>query len=181
MCWVKICGITRRQDAELALALGADALGFVFVRSSPRFLEPREARAMPGFKVGVFEDPSLDEVRRISDEADLDVVQLHGAETPEMCARIDRPIIKAFRVTSPSSLSNARAYDVRAILADGPDWALARAVPNVVVAGGLSATNVQHALARSNAAGVDVSSGLESSPGIKDANRLRAFFEQVKP
>lgn len=175
MCWVKICGITRREDAELALELGADALGFVLVRSSPRFIDPSMVRGMPGRKVGVFENESVETVLRIADEANLDAIQLHGDETPEMCARMDRPVIKAFRTRG-----NFGAYAVHSILVDGPDWALARDVPNVIVAGGLDAGNVRQAIALSCAFGVDVARGVESSPGVKDPVRMRAFFEKVR-
>ena len=98
---------------------------------------------------------------------------------------MDRPVIKAFRVHSPASLDSTAAYDAT-ILADGPgsgctfDWSIARSLPKVVIAGGLSPENVARALALSNAFGVDVSSGIESSPGVKDPDRMRSFFEQVR-
>ena len=136
--------------------------------------------------VGVFSDQEESTVRRVADEADLGAVQLHGAETPETCARIERPVIKAFRICSADSLARASGYPVRAILADGPasgrtfDWSLARAHEHVIVAGGLSSENVARAIAISNAFGVDVSSGIESSSGCKDPDAMRRFIENVR-
>jgi phosphoribosylanthranilate isomerase len=188
--WVKICGITRARDAELAVRLGADAIGFVFVPGSPRCVRPSEVRSMTRdlgiLTVGIFANQDESVVRTTADEAALGAIQLHGSEPPELCARLDRPVIKAFRVTSPDSLERAKEYSVHAILADGPasgrsfDWSLARAHERVVVAGGLSAENVVRAIAMSNAFGVDVSSSIESAPGVKDPHLMRAFFEQVR-
>lgn len=198
--FVKICGITRGRDAALAVRLGADALGFVFVPTSPRFVRPREVRAMardlPLLVVGVFSNQDESTVRSIADEAEVGAIQLHGAETPETCARLERPVIKAFRVRSAESLARAADYSVHAILADGPrsgrtfDWSLARqhepfrplalrSLP-LIVAGGLCADNVQRAIAMSNAFGVDVSSSIESSPGVKDADAMRRFLENAR-
>jgi phosphoribosylanthranilate isomerase len=187
MTFVKICGITRGRDAELAVRLGADALGFVFVSRSPRFVRPHEVLAMtrdlPVLSVGVFSDHDESAIRRISDEADIGAVQLHGAEAPALCARMDRPVIKALRA---DSLARAAEYHVHALLADGPrsgrtfDWSLAPQHGRLIVAGGLCAGNVRRAIAISGAFGVDVSSGVESSPGRKDPDAMRRFLEQVR-
>src|SRR5581483_6234566 len=115
--FIKICGITNRRDAEAAVRLGADAIGFVFVRSSPRYVEPAAARSIAAdldvMTVGVFQDHDEDSVRRIADESTVSTIQLHGNESPELSARFDRLVIKAFR--GPP----ADGYDVFATLVDG--------------------------------------------------------------
>lgn len=183
MTWIKICGITRREDALLAAELGANAIGFVFAPSARR-CAPREARAMKqdlGIPtVGVFVDATLEEIARVSDEADVDIVQLHGGEAPEFCARIARPVIKAFRGAP------ARGYRAMAALVDGPRNGVPFELSAIdvdlplIVAGGLTAENVRDAIARFRPFGVDVSSGVESSPGKKDRTKLTSFVNKVR-
>jgi phosphoribosylanthranilate isomerase len=179
MTWVKICGITNRRDAELAARLGADAIGFVFVPSSPRFVQPREVRAIARdldvMTVGVFQDQDEDTVRRIANDSGVSTIQLHGKETPDFCASFDRPIIKAFR--GPV----ATGYRAFAILADGAaSWPTLRGLERGIIAGGLTPANVRAAIRAEKPFGVDLASGVEASPGKKDEDAMKRFFEQVR-
>lgn len=198
---VKICGITRPEDALAAVALGADALGFVFHRPSPRWVEPDVARriiaALPPFvtAVGLFVDLSLDEVRNITAQTGLDLLQFHGEEPPAYCAAAPRAYVKAVRARPGFDLAaSERAYPgARALLVDAwhpelPggtgrtfDWSLLagpRALP-LILAGGLTAANVASAIRAVRPYAVDVSGGVESHKGIKDPARMREFFAEV--
>lgn len=198
---VKICGITRREDAELAVELGADALGFVFWPSSPRNLRPADAaaitRGLPASvaRVGVFVDASPEEVRAIAHEAGLDAVQLHGAEVVEDYRLPGVTLIKSFDLSGIGDVARAMALPRQVTpLIDAHDrarrggtgqtanWAraseVARARP-ILLAGGLTAETVGAAIDLVHPWAVDVSSGVESSPGVKSGERLRAFFEQI--
>jgi phosphoribosylanthranilate isomerase len=199
---VKICGITRAADAEAAVAAGADAIGFVFWARSPRAIAPETARAIGAslppavLRVGVFVDAEPDELRRTADAANLDVLQLHGDEPPAVLAALPRPAWKALRADinlSPALLVRYRGAG--GILLDSPaaarggsgqsfDWSLAAAVrayaPYLILAGGLDATNVAHAMKTAQPDGVDVSSGVETAPGLKDHARLRDFVAAVR-
>lgn len=198
---VKICGITRPEDAAAAAQLGAGALGFVFWPESPRFIDPSRARAivatLPPFvtPVGVFVNQAAAEVNEIAAVVGLGVVQLHGEETIQYAAGIHRPIVKSF------PLGDAPAGDVDAwpahvmLLVDAldpqrrggtgrtADWAKAARVAArrpTLLAGGLRPENVAEAVARVRPAGIDVSSGIETAPGIKDHARLAALFAAVR-
>ena len=197
--FVKICGITSAEDARLALDAGADALGFVFWPGSSRFLTPEAARAitasLPSFvtRVGVFVDAPLDDLERTADVAGLDVLQLHGEETPAALRALKRRVLKALRVGPGFRSEDALAYadaglgllldSYQAHLPGGTgaafDWTLARdlreRVPFLVLAGGLHADNVAEAIGVVRPHAVDVSSGVEKSPGRKDEGKLRAF------
>jgi phosphoribosylanthranilate isomerase len=179
---VKVCGITRREDAEAAVGAGASALGFVFVPSSPRRVTPERAaelgHGLPILKVGVFESGgsglSLKEIMRV---AQLDVVQIYGGGAPEGVR-----VWKAFRVSG--AFDPALANGAEAVLLDGPangiafDWSLARANgAKIIVAGGLDGSNVAEAIRTVKPWGVDASSRLESSPGVKDHEKVRRFVE----
>jgi phosphoribosylanthranilate isomerase len=199
--WVKICGITRREDAELAAELRAAAVGFVFWPGSRRFIEPTAAadiaRGLPApvTPVGVFVDQPVEYVNAVVQEVGLGAVQLHGAETAEYCAQITAPVIKAvpvgsgFRMTAVTGLPAGVTVlvDVDDPVARGGtgrpvDWAAARKVARVrrtILAGGLTPENVGAAIRAVEPGGVDVSSGVESEPGIKDPHRLRRFFQAV--
>jgi phosphoribosylanthranilate isomerase len=205
--FVKICGITRAQDAELAATLGATALGFVFWPHSPRYLPLEAAKGITAnvggsvLKAGVFVDQPIDEVAQIMDEAALDVVQLHGHETPDYCRELmatpavaGRTVIKAVRMTDsgsvtidtfgPDVLVLVDAYDATRVGGTGKtvNWDAARAIATTrrtILAGGLNAANIKLAIRSVRPYGVDVSSGVESSPGVKDPNRLRTFFEAL--
>jgi phosphoribosylanthranilate isomerase len=200
---VKICGLTRLADAALAVEGGADAVGFIFVPSSARCLTRDQAgeitRALPPLvtRVGVFVDMPVADVERIADAAHLDVLQLHGDEDPAMYAALGRRVIKAVALGSVAALETASALDpavvplVDAAPADGArggtgrtaDWDLASRLAArrpVVLAGGLTPANVGDAIRRVRPWAVDVSSGVESAPGIKSPEKLRLFLARVR-
>lgn len=198
--FVKICGITRVQDAELAAGLGASALGFVFWPSSPRRMTSQSAKAIAAsvpasvLKVGVFVDQSVEEVTRIMDEVGLDVAQLHGHESPEFCRGLNRRVFKAVGMTDNGSVHIADFDPDVVLLVDAHDpskfggtgktvnWDSAREIASTrqtILAGGLNAANIRLAVRSVRPFGVDVSSGVESAPGVKDPNRMRAFFEAL--
>jgi phosphoribosylanthranilate isomerase len=176
---VKVCGITRREDAETAVEAGAAALGFVFVASSPRCVTPERAaelaKGLPILKVGVFENESAASLKETARLAQLDVIQIYGGDAPHGAR-----VWKALRLSGP--LDPAFAEGAEALLLDGPangiafDWTLARgAAPKLILAGGLDASNVAEAIRIAKPWGVDASSRLESSPGIKDHEKVRRF------
>ena len=195
--FVKICGITRVEDADAAVAAGAGAIGFVFWPTSPRFIDPYRARTiaarLPPFVtvVGVFVNQPIDYVNGVASLVRLGAVQLHGDETPAFAAAVSRPVIKAVSVGG----LDTRAWPARTILlldahdsvARGGtgrtiDWTAAADVAaqrTILLAGGLTPDNVADAVARVRPFGIDVSSGVERAPGIKDHQRLRALFEAV--
>lgn len=199
---IKICGITRLEDAEAAVAAGADALGFLFYLPSPRCVDVDTAaaicRALPPLvtRVGVFVDAAAEFVRETAGRCGLSALQFHGQETPEFCRRFALPVIKAFRVHGPDSLAELPAYETAAWLLDSflPgrlggtgatfNWDLAadaaRLGRPVILAGGLTPENVATAVRRVWPYGVDVSSGVESAPGRKDAGKLKAFVAAVR-
>jgi phosphoribosylanthranilate isomerase len=194
---VKICGITRLEDAEAAVECGAGAVGFVFWPDSPRFVDPYRARtiaaALPPFitTVGVFVNQPSSYVNGVASLAHLSAVQLHGDEDMAFAATMTRPVIKA--VTKMDDRANgwpARimllidAHDPVARGGTGAvgDWSAAAALAasrRVLLAGGLTAENVAEALARVLPFGIDVSSGVEASPGIKDHKKMSAFFRAL--
>ena len=200
---IKICGITNRDDALAAVDAGADALGFIFYKPSPRNLS-REAAAriiqeLPPFvtKVGVFVDSSEDFVRQTLAECGVDTLQFHGSESPEFCTRFGAlKVWKAFRIQNRASLQALPAYQTDAWLLDSfaPDklggtgaafnWDLAVEVwmlgRPIILAGGLSPDNVTDVVHRVRPYAVDVSSGVESAPGKKDQAKLRAFIQAAR-
>jgi len=202
MTRVKICGITSEADALAAVEAGADALGFMFYEASARFIAAREAAAILGalppfvVRVGVFVNATEERVREVAEECGLDALQFHGDETPEFCARFAGRVIKAFRVRDEESLKGLSAYPVGAWLLDSyvPDqrggtgalfnWDLALEAKTagrpVILAGGLTPENVAEAVRRVQPYAVDVSSGVESSPGRKDPAKMRAFIQAVR-
>jgi phosphoribosylanthranilate isomerase len=197
---VKICGITRLDDALAAARLGADALGFNFWPRSKRYLPPAEARAivrrLPSFvtPVGVFVDPTRDEVLRAVDQSGIAVAQLHGDEPPELCLSLPLPVLKAIRVADVHALAALASYEVHGFLLDAPtagyggsgltfDWELAAQVARelpIVLAGGLGPDNVAEAVRVVRPWAVDVASGVERAPGVKDQDRMRLFIERAK-
>ena len=198
---VKICGITRAEDAEAAVERGAHALGFVFWPDSPRFIDPDRARAivsrLPPFvtPVGVFVNQSSEYVNSVAALVGLGAVQLHGDERPPYVAAMTRPVIKAIAFGAAGDVDEVDAWPRRVTLlfdVHDPvrrggtgrtvDWKLASSVAArrpVVLAGGLTPENVGDAIACVKPFGIDISSGVEASPGIKDHARLRALFEAV--
>lgn len=201
MVRVKICGITRPADAEAAARLGADAIGLNFWPGSKRFVAPADARAivraLPPFvtAVGVFVNPTRDDLLRAVEASGVAIAQLHGDEPPEACAGLPFPVIKALRVKDASSLAALRAYGGPAVLLDSAtpgyggsgepfDWSLAaeavRAGARVILAGGLGPGNVAAAIRAVRPYGVDTASGVESAPGVKDGEKLAAFIRAAK-
>ncbi len=196
--FVKICGITNEDDALLAVALGADAIGFVFA-PSPRQIAPQRAydivrRLAPGIlPVGVFRNEHPDRVVDIVRSARLKAAQLHGTETPAMTHQVRRQlgyVIKAFPAGS-DELARADDWGADVVLVDAAtpgsgstyDWGLVDAAPQdaqILLAGGLTPENVATAIARVRPWGVDVSTGVERSPGRKDPVKLKAFIDAAR-
>ena len=197
---VKICGVTRVEDALAAAEAGADFVGINFYPHSPRCVTRERAaeivQALPqGVKaVGVFVNESPERINRIAAQAGLQLVQLHGAETPEDASQIRLPVIKALRIEGESDLAAAEAYKVDLFLIDTPsdlwggsgktgDWMIAAEASKrlrAFLAGGLTPENVAEAVRTVSPYGVDVSSGVESSPGIKDRTRIALFIERAR-
>ena len=200
---VKICGITSQTDASAAVEAGADALGFMFYELSSRYLAPEQAApilaSLPPFvsKVGVFVNASADTVRKIAAQCGLDTLQFHGDESPEFCKRFaPLKVIKAFRMQDANSLNSLEHFATDAWLLDSYspnqiggtgttfNWELAaqarEAGRPVILAGGLNAENIAEAIHQVWPYAVDVSSGVESAPGRKDASLMRAFIAAVR-
>ena len=197
---VKICGITRLEDALAAARFGADALGFNFWPGSKRYVAPAEARKivrrLPSFvtPVGVFVDPSRGEVLGAVDASGIAVAQLHGDEPPELCLSLPLPVLKAIRVADVHALAALASYEVQGFLLDAPtpgyggsgetfDWSLAAEVARelpIVLAGGLGPHNVADAVRAVRPWAVDVASGVERAPGVKDHDRMRLFVERAR-
>jgi len=203
MTGVKICGIRRREDAELAVELGAWALGFIFHRASPRWIAPEDAapivRGIAGraLAVGVFVDWPLDDLNRIVAECGLSAAQLHGTESVEYCAGVRAgEVWKAFRVgggfvpgvVEPFAdcarvLLDTHRQDAAGGTGETFDWSLARRVAErrpIVLAGGIGPDNVARAIAEVGPESVDVSSGVEVAPGIKSEEKMRRLFAALE-
>ena len=201
MTRIKICGITRVEDALLASDLGAFALGFVFWPKSPRAVDIARARtiveALPAhvLKVGVFVDQPVEEVKDIAVATSLDAIQLHGQESPDYIRQFERPVFKSMAV-SPSfvveQMDEIPSHATVLLDAHDPvkrggtgriiDWTLAAAAAArrpVILSGGITPDNVRPAVAAVRPFAIDVSSGVERSPGVKDAERLRSLFNAV--
>lgn len=203
---VKICGITTLEDARFASGALADYLGFIFYSESPRYVEPAKAGAIINWiegpkKVGVFVNQPLDDVNSIATQTGIDLVQLHGNESPEYCNLVDLPVIKAFHVsddTKPDELqSKVDAYrdcseyflfDTKSAEEWGGtgktfDWNLIRNISGdhpFFLAGGLHSGNVEQAIKQVNPTVVDLSSGLEEAPGLKDFQKIEGFFDVMR-
>ena len=201
MVRVKICGITNQKDAFAALDAGADALGFVFYNGSPRNIAREDAariiEQLPPFiqTVGLFVNESIGTINNIADLCGLDVIQLHGDETPQFCNSINRRVIKALRIKDISSLEPLESFNVAGMLLDAwsPseqggtgrtfNWDIAEIASQkkqIILAGGLSPDNVTEAIRKVRPYAVDVSSGVESSPGVKNHMLLRDFIRKAK-
>jgi phosphoribosylanthranilate isomerase len=199
---VKICGITSVGDAEEAVDAGADALGLMFYPGSPRHISLETAqtieRRLPPFiiRVGVFADPAPDDVFSAMHQCGLNLLQFHGHETPEFCRQFGIMTMKAFRIRDAESLREIPDYQTDAFLLDSYvpgiaggtgatfNWELAREARKfgkpVFLAGGLTPENVADAVRTASPFGVDVSSGVEQSPGKKDPLKMRAFVAAVR-
>jgi len=201
---VKICGITSQRDAAAACSAGADAIGLVFYSRSPRHvsieLASAIALAVPPFvsRVALFKDASTEEVEAVLACVEIDLLQFHGSEDPAYCRSFGRPYIKALGLKGVADIAAAiadgeRDYtEARALLLDGHapgeaggsgeslDWSsLARTDKPLILAGGLDPDNVRRAIELARPYAVDVSSGVEASPGIKDAAKINAFLREV--
>lgn len=209
---IKICGITRPEDLHAAVAAGADALGFVFYPKSPRYLDPQRyaelARALPPFvgAVALFVNATLEEVQAVLAAGPVALLQFHGDETPEQCARIaaavQRPFVRAYRVRPDTSAADLLESESQyraaspwfsSLLLDtwvdayggaGKvfDWSVIpkELAPRVVLSGGLSVQNATSAVAGVRPFAVDISSGVEAAKGIKDARKIAAFVDAVR-
>ncbi len=198
---VKVCGITTIADALHAIASGADALGFVFYHKSPRYISPEQAALiiaqLPPFVsiVGLFVNETSQCIRTVIDQCRLDIVQLHGDEAPSQCQFDGVKVIKALRIRSQQCLVGLEDYPVSALLLDAwvdgayggtgelGCWDLAAQAAQqfpVILAGGLTADNVGAAIEAVNPYAVDVSSGVESTPGRKDPCLVQSFIYNAK-
>lgn len=202
MTEIKVCGITNVEDALFAAACGADAVGFIFHAPSPRYVLPKTARqiiaSLPAgiVKVGVFVNRDPDEVRRIAEDCGIDLIQLHGDEPPEYCRRLPpERIIKAVSPRTPEEIRALAAYDVRAFLMDArdrglyggtgkrADWGLAAKLGKehpLILAGGLGEENIGEALGAVAPRALDINSGAERAPGLKDHERLRRIIAIIR-
>lgn len=201
---IKICGITRAEDARLASDLGADALGLVFHPSSPRAVNPGSIAGivgnLPAFVtvVGLFVDPTESAVRAVLESGRVQCLQFHGNESESFCGSFGVPYVKAVRVMDLASarqqllpfqgkcsvILDAFVTGVAGGTGHTFDWSIARQLVidghnPIVLAGGLSPANVSEAIAEVSPYGVDVSSGVERQPGVKDTDKLRRFFDAV--
>jgi phosphoribosylanthranilate isomerase len=197
----KICGITNIQDAKAAVTCGADALGFMFYEPSPRHVSLAEAAAiiaeLPAFvlPVGVFVNAPRELITRAIDQCGLGAIQLHGEESPLDCQGYSVPVIKAFRVRDEASLSMMEPFSEQTWLVDSFQpgahggtghsfqWDLLDRIRPfarpLLLAGGLKAENIQQAVKRVRPFGVDVSSGVELTPGRKCPDKMEAFFKEL--
>lgn len=201
MVKVKICGITNADDARLAVEAGADALGFIFVENTPRFVTPVEAasiiRDLPPFvtPVGVFWDHPAGHVKAVVEQCGLRALQFHGDEPPEALTDYRLPIIKTIKLATAADLSRMDGYRVAAFLLDSHarwsegeqrepiEWTLARQAASrgpIILSAGLTAENVAEAIRVARPYAVDVNSGVEAKPGKKDPDKVRRFIANAK-
>ncbi|MCP4952179.1 phosphoribosylanthranilate isomerase [Arenicellales bacterium nBUS_48] len=199
---IKICGITNPDDASAIVDVGADGIGLMFYKRSSRFVSIQQAIAIaekiPSLVdlVGVFVDPSEEEVNAVLDRVPLSILQFHGNESADFCEGFGRPYIKAMRMADQvdpqtESLTHPKAGaflldtfnpDAHGGTGETFEWSRARAnlASPIILAGGLTAANVGTALSVSNAWGVDTSSGVEKSPGVKDIQKIETFCRAVQ-
>jgi phosphoribosylanthranilate isomerase len=198
---IKVCGLTRYEDAALAASLGAWGLGFIFTDKSPRPCPPEKAREIiqrldnEGFeveKVGVFLNASAEEINRIAEQTGITVAQMHGTESPEECNRVNIRVLKAIQQLNVDDPAVLDSYQPHWLLIDAPkvgenyggtghtaDWERARNIASkypLFLAGNLGPDNIVEALDKVNPLGADLSSSVEQSPGIKDHDKLRKLF-----
>lgn len=199
---VKICGITRLQDALCCQAQGVHALGFVFYRASQRYIEPAYARRIMMqlspfiMTVGLFVNPSVREVEKIMQIAPVHILQFHGEEKERFCYQFGRPYIKAVSMQVEKDIAKIAQtfHSASALLYDAPasteyggtgrtfDWSLIPRHLNRpwILAGGLNSQNIKEAIKQTGALNLDVSSGVESAPGIKDPLKIKSFLTGVR-
>jgi len=198
---IKICGITNLDDARLCVDAGVDALGFIFVEGTPRYVTPdavaRIVAALPPFvtPVGVFWDHAPGHVKAVAEQCGLGALQFHGDEPPEDLQDHHLPVIKTLKVTGTADLARMAAYRVAAFLLDSParwsdgetrppiPWDVAAEAARrhpILLSAGLTPANVAGAVRRVRPYGVDVNSGVETRPGRKDERRVRRFVAAVR-
>jgi phosphoribosylanthranilate isomerase len=199
---IKICGITNKEDALCAAKLGATALGFIFYPPSPRNIKPADARKIVSVlsdelvKVGVFVNESVTEVKRIVEYCGLDMIQLHGDESPAYCREFPASqVIKAVQLKNDDDFNQASGYDVAAILVDSrhaglyggtgkkANWELACRIKNkkpLILSGGLNEGNIAEAIKAVTPNALDINSGVELRPGKKDHAKLARIFDIIQ-
>ncbi|RAP31747.1 phosphoribosylanthranilate isomerase [Candidatus Marinamargulisbacteria bacterium SCGC AG-343-D04] len=201
---IKICGITKREDAENAIFFGVHALGFIFYSESSRYVSPETVQEinyfLPPFisSVGVFVNEDADRVNDITKSCKLDFVQLHGDESPEYCMKMDAKVIKAIRVGGLDDIQKIPQFQgsVTSILLDTKsegsyggtgkvfDWGLALSAKDfdvpIILSGGLDVDNIKKAVQLVNPYAVDINSGVESEPGVKDYNKIQDIISVLK-
>ena len=202
MTQVKICGITNEEDALCAAGCGVAAVGFIFYPPSPRYVKPEYARKIVSVlpndlvKVGVFVNEKADEIKRVMEYCGLDMIQLHGNETPAFCREFSADlIIKAVELKNEDDLDHALNYDVAALLVDSryaglyggtgkkANWDLACRVKNkkpLILSGGLNEKNIAEAMKTVTPAALDINSGVESESGKKDHTKLARIFDIIR-
>jgi len=201
MTKVKICGITTSADARVAVAAGADMIGLIFYPPSPRYVTPEQAQAIVASlpadvpAVGVFVNASLDTVTRVARMSGVQIVQLHGDESPELCQQLPWRVLKTLRFTAQVQPEMMRQYTVEAFLIEGfhaevyggggvrADWQRVAALHHygrIILAGGLTPENVCEAIRIVRPYAVDVCSGVEATPGTKDWHKVHAFVHNAK-
>lgn len=198
---VKICGITNAPDARVCVEAGADALGFIFVENTPRYIEPETAASiiaqLPPFvtPVGIFWDHQPEQVKILAQECRLRALQFHGDETPEALQDFWLPVIKTIKVSGPSDFNRMDRYRVSAFLVDSPGrwgegqaraplpWGMVRTGTTgrrIILSGGLTPDNVAEAIQTVRPFAVDVTSGVEVRPGRKDHDKVARFIAAVR-
>jgi len=196
--FIKVCGLRRAEDVECAVTHGATAVGFIFWPRSPRYVDPERAAALVRLvpagveTVGVFVNDDAAAIRALAVRTGVSMVQLHGDEAPEMAGQLDRPVMKAMGVEAVRNTAWPLATTVLLDVIDRErrggtgqlvDWTQAAEVARsrkVVLAGGLVPDNVEAAIAAVRPYGVDVSSGVEDEPGVKNPGQVRLFLERAR-
>ena len=202
MIRIKVCGITREEDALVAAHSGVDALGFIFSEKSPRYITPHKAAeiiaTLPPYisRVGVFVNETAETILSIAREASLDTIQLHGSEPPAFCRDIPFPVIKALGLQPDFDYAQLDEYPVAGILLDtwdkglkggsgiAGDWSVAKRVSDryqsIILAGGLGPANLERALDQVQPYGIDLNSGVEIMPGVKNAHKIREAVKIIR-